>query len=69
MKEFNNFFINVGPNAFTIFLNQTYSIIEKNSLSISELKEALFSLKTKKSPGYDDINFNVVKKFKNIKSG
>ena len=36
--------------------------MEKNSLSINELKEAFFSLKTNKSPGYDDINFNVVKK-------
>ena len=71
-EEFNNFFTNVGPNvakkvpnssnSFTSFLNQTHSIMEKNSLSINELKEAFFSLKTKKSPGYDDINFNVVKK-------
>ena len=36
--------------------------MEKNSLSINELKEASFSLKTNKSPEYDDINFNVVKK-------
>ena len=34
----------------------------KKSLSINELKEALFSLKTNKSPRYDDINFNVAKK-------
>ena len=71
-EEFNNFFTNVGPNlakkvpnssnSFTSFLNQTHSIMEKNSLSINELKEAFFSIKTNKSPGYDDINFNVVKK-------
>ena len=36
--------------------------MDKNSLSINELKEAFFSLKTNKSPRYDDINFNVVKK-------
>ena len=36
--------------------------MEKNWLSINELKEAFFSLKTKKNPGYDDINFNVAKK-------
>ena len=29
---------------------------------MNELKHALFSLKTKKSPGYDDISFNVLKK-------
>ena len=34
----------------------------KNSLLINELKEAFFSLKNNKSPGYDDINFNVVNK-------
>ena len=34
----------------------------KNSLSINELKEAFFSLKSKKNPGYNDINFNVAKK-------
>ena len=36
--------------------------MEENSQSINELKEAFFSLKTNKSPGYDDINFNVVKR-------
>ena len=71
-EKFNNFFTNVGPNiakkvpnssnSFTSFLNQTHSIMEKNSLSINELKETFFSLKTNKSPGYDDINFNVAKK-------
>ena len=29
---------------------------------MNELKEAFFLLKTIKSPGYDNINFNVVKK-------
>ena len=60
-EEFNNCFTNVGPN-FTSFLNQTHSVMEKNSLLINKLKEAFFSSKTKKSPGYDDINFNVVNK-------
>ena len=31
-------------------------------LSVNELKEAFFLLKTNESPGFDDINFNVVKK-------
>ena len=34
----------------------------KEILSVNELKEAFFLLKTNESPGYDDINFNVVKK-------
>ena len=49
-------------NPFTNFVNQTHSIMEKNSLSIDQVNEALFSLKTNKSPGYNDIKFNVVKK-------
>ena len=36
--------------------------MKKNSLSINELKEPFFSLKTNKSPVYDEINFNVVEK-------
>ena len=35
----------------------------KNLQSINESKKAFFSLKTNKSPGYDDIHFNVVKKW------
>ena len=71
-KEFNNVFTNIGPNlakklpnssnSFNSFLNQTHSILEKNSLSKNKLKEAFFSLKTNKSPGYDNINLNVVTK-------
>ena len=71
-EEFNNYFMNVGPslakkvlnssNSFTSFLNQIHSIMKKNLLSINELNEAFFSVKANKSPGYDDINFNVVKK-------
>ena len=53
-------FIQINP--FTSFLNQTQSLMTKNSLSINELKEAFFSLKANKISGYDDINFNVVKK-------
>ena len=30
-------------------------------MSISELKEAFFSLQTNKSPGHDEISFNVIK--------
>ena len=30
-------------------------------LTISELKEAFFSLKTNKSPGYDEISSNAIK--------
>ena len=76
-EELNNFFTYVrsnlakrfpnSSNPFPSFLNQTHSIIEKNSLSVIELKKAFLSLKTNKSLRYDDTYFNVVKKcFKEI---
>ena len=36
--------------------------MEKNLLSINKLKEVFFSLETNKRLGYDDVNFNIVKK-------
>ena len=36
--------------------------MEKNLISINKLKEAFFSLKANKIPGYDNIDSNVVKK-------
>ena len=45
-----------------VFLNKTHCN-RKSSLSINELKEAFFSLKTDKSLGYDKINLHVVKKY------
>ena len=51
-----------SSNSFTSFLNQTHSIIVKISSSINKLNEAFSSLKTNKSPRYNDINFPVVKK-------
>ena len=36
--------------------------METKRLSMNELKDAFFSLKINKSPGYDDISFNVLKK-------
>ena len=70
-NEFNAFFTNIGsklaskiPNASTTFesyINKPDSIM-KTKLSMNELKDAFFSLKINKSPGYGDISFNVVKK-------
>ena len=71
-QELNNCLINVATmkapnslNSFTSFtsLNQTPSITKKILLSINELKEVFISLKTNKHPGYDDTNFNAVKKY------
>ena len=71
-NEFNAFFTSIGsklaskiPNASTTFesyINKPDSIMETKQLSINELKDAFFSLKINKSPGYDDISFNVLKK-------
>ena len=71
-NEFNAFFTNIGsklackiPNASTTFesyINKPDSIMKIKRLSMNELKDAFFSLKINKSPGYDDISFNVVKK-------
>ena len=71
-NEFNAFFTNIGsklaskiPNASTTFesyINKPDSIIETKKFSMNELKDAFFPLKINKSPGYDDISFNVLKK-------
>ena len=37
--------------------------MQHNSVSTNKLKDAFFSLKLSKSPGYDEISFNVVKKY------
>ena len=71
-NEFNALFTNIGsklaskiPHASTAFesyINKPDSIMKTKQLSMNELKDAFFSLKINKSPGYDDIGFNVVKK-------
>ena len=71
-NEFNAFFTNIGskltsaiPFASTTFesyISKPDSIMETKQLSMNELKDAFFSLKINKSPGYDDISFNVLKK-------
>ena len=72
-NDFKAFFTSIGsklaskiPNASTTFesyINKTDSIMETKQLSINELKDAFFTLKIDKSPGYDDISFNVLKKY------
>ena len=70
--EFNSFFTNIGknlaskiPNAstpFEYFVNKSDFVMETKPLSMNELKDAFYSLKSNKSPGYDDISYNVIKK-------
>ena len=70
-NEFNAFFTSIGsklaseiPNASTTFesyVNKPDSLMETKQLLINVLKNAFFSLKINKNPGYDDISFNVLK--------
>ena len=70
--DFNSFFTNIGknlaskiPNAstpFEYFVNKSDFVMETKPLSMNELKDAFYSLKSNKSPGYDNISYNVIKK-------
>ena len=70
--EFNSFLANIGknlaskvPNAstsFKYFANKSDFVVEIKLLSMNELKDAFYSFKGNKSPGYGDISCNVVKK-------
>ena len=70
--EFNSFFTNIGknlaskiPNAstpFEYFVNKSDFVMETKPLSMNELKDAFYSLKSNKSSGNDDISYNVIEK-------
>ena len=70
--EFNSFFTNIGknlaskiPNAstqFEYFVNKSDFAMETKPLSMNELKDAFYSLKSNENPGYDYISYNVIKK-------
>ena len=54
-----------SPNTSTPFeysVNISDFVMETKSLSMNDLKDAFYSLKSNKSPGYDDITYNVIKK-------
>ena len=66
--EFNFFFTNIGKNLaskiphtstpFEYFVNKSNFVMETKPLSMNELKDSFYSLKSNKSPGYDDISYN-----------
>ena len=70
-KHFNTYFMKIGPNiskkietpakTFEGYLQKQNIIQPENPLTINELKDAFFSLKTNKSPGHDGISFNVIR--------
>ena len=67
-NEFNKYFADTGPSSaknipnpsmpFESFLKRVNTALPSQSLSINELRDSLFSLKTSKSHGADKINFN-----------
>ena len=70
-KTFNKFFINIGSNLAdkippsstnfeSYLLNITTALSDKPS-SEKEFKDAFFTLKTNKSPGYDNLHVNVIR--------
>ena len=71
-EHFKKFFTEIGPNlakdidlssvTFENYLKTLQPNEPEHNLSINELKDAFFSLKLNKSSGYNDINFNVIKK-------
>ena len=72
VKSFNKYFTEIDPNLASRIDSQIklfheylkgYQISQpENVVSVDELKDAFFSLKINKNPGYDDISFNAFKK-------
>ena len=70
-NKFNKCFADVGSSLaknipkpwipFESFLKRVNTTMPDQSLSANELKDAFFSLKTNKSPGADETNFNIIK--------
>ena len=50
---------------FEYFINQSDFVMETKALSMNELKNAFYSLKSDRNSGYDNISYNVVKNFFN----
>ena len=49
-------------NPFEYFTNKSNFVMKTNALSTNYLKDGFYSLKSNKSPGYDNISYNVIKK-------
>ena len=53
--------ISTKLRTFESFLDKIDTTMPADPITINELKEAFFSLKTNKSAGYDEVNSNVIK--------
>ena len=70
-NEFNNFFIDIGPElakeiprtarSFKSYVPKSNSTMLTGPISVNKLKNAFFSTKTNKCPGNDEINSNVIR--------
>ena len=70
-NSFNEHFANVGPKlaseipqsqrSFEMYLKGSDSSFEEVTSSDEEIKTGFFSLKSGKSPGFDEINYDIVK--------
>ena len=68
---FNKYFTKIGPKfpssipafskVFKQFMNLSKTVLQEYALHDQELEEAFKSLKSNKSPGFDDISSSVVK--------
>ena len=74
-ETFNDYFIYVGPTlaanipqstrSFESYLKYNNLTQEEYIISDEEFETAFFSIKSNKSPGYDDISSNVIKEIYN----
>ena len=78
VHEFNSFFRHVSENLtskipsnsfqvdastpFEYFVDKSDFIMETKPLFLNQIKHAFYSLKSNKSPGYNDNSYNVIKK-------
>ena len=70
-ETFNKFFINISSNLadkippsstnFELYLPNITTALSDKPLSEKEFKDAFFTLKTSKSPGYDNLHVNVIR--------
>ena len=71
-KNFNKYFTEIGPSLanristllanFDTYLNNKCNIFQlETPLSMNELNDAFYSLKTNRSPGYDSISSSIIK--------
>ena len=67
----NNFFTDIGPEllkeipeparSFESYVPKSNTIIPTRPVSVNELKNDFFSIKTNNCPEYDEVNFNAIR--------